>query len=279
MAGEFHLQYVTVLGLAHEHGLATQQDALLATGEYLLHHVARLRDVVFDHHVARSLARFVVRVENFRKAPRRFAHQGVRRIQDRLHGTVVLLQGDDVRGSIELPWKFEDVVDPRGAERVDGLRVIANHAQAAAIRLQGRENLRLQAVGILVFVHQHVVEALAHRLGAGRILHEQMPVEQQVVVVQQQLPLLGLDVSAKQSFQLRAPLRAPWILVGQGVLQGSTAIHAVRVNRQAGVLAWKSFADARASLLVAQHVEQVCGITAIQHGEVGTQAQRTRVAT
>jgi hypothetical protein len=85
------------------------------------------------------------------------------------------------------------------AEAVDGLGVVAHHGEAAAVGLHGQQDAGLQAVGVLVFVHQHVAEALAHlpgQLGSDHL----GPVEQQVVVVEHLLGLLGLHVGAEQGF-------------------------------------------------------------------------------
>ena len=45
------------------------------------------------------------------------------------------------------------------AERIDRLRVVADDGQAAAVGLERQQDRGLQAVGVLVFVDQHVIEA------------------------------------------------------------------------------------------------------------------------
>jgi hypothetical protein len=82
-------------------------------------------------------------------------------------------------------------VAPR--KRIDRLRVVADHGQAAAVGLHGQQDRGLQAVGVLVLVDQHVVERPPiSAASAGR--HHLRPVEQQVVVIEHLLRLLGLDV-------------------------------------------------------------------------------------
>jgi hypothetical protein len=56
----------------------------------------------------------------------------------------------------------------------------------------------LKPVGVLVFIDQHVVEALADMSGQGRVADHLRPVEQQVVVIEHPLGLLGLHVAREQ---------------------------------------------------------------------------------
>ena len=61
--------------------------------------------------------------------------------------------------------EVEDVANGRGAERIDRLGVVADHGEAAAAGLQRQQDRGLQAVGVLVFVDQHVIEAAADVVG------------------------------------------------------------------------------------------------------------------
>ena len=65
---------------------------------------------------------------------------------------------------------------------------------ASAGGLQCEQDRGLQAVGVLVFVDKHVIEATADIGGDGRIRHHLSPVKQQVVVIEDVLLLLGLGV-------------------------------------------------------------------------------------
>ena len=49
----------------------------------------------------------------------------------------------------------------RGAERVDRLRVVADHGEPLPVGLQRVQDLGLQHVGVLVLVDQHVIEVRA----------------------------------------------------------------------------------------------------------------------
>ena len=61
----------------------------------------------------------------------------------------------------ELTRKPQDVFDRRGAERIDRLRVVAHHGHALARGLEPQQDLGLQHVGVLVLVDQDVVEVRA----------------------------------------------------------------------------------------------------------------------
>ena len=122
--------------------------------------------------------------------------------------------------------EVQDVAHIGGAKAIDGLRIVADHGQAPAIRLQAEQDGGLQGVGILVLVDQHVIEVLAHLARQLRHLHQLAPVEQQIVVIEHLLALLGLDVGLEQVAQLVLPLRAPRELLEQHGFQGSRALTA-----------------------------------------------------
>jgi hypothetical protein len=66
-------------------------------------------------------------------------------------------------GGAKRPAKVEDVAHLRGAEGIDRLGVVADDGEPAAVRLQAEQDRRLQPVGVLVLVDQHMVEARRHR--------------------------------------------------------------------------------------------------------------------
>ena len=129
--------------------------------------------------------------------------------EDRLRRAVVAIERDDVGRRRELAREVEDVAHRRGAERIDRLRVVADDGEAAPVGLQRQQDRGLQAVGVLIFVDQHMVEAAADVVGERRIAHRLRPVEQQVVVIEHVLPLLGLDIGREQLLQLGCPAGAP----------------------------------------------------------------------
>ncbi len=60
----------------------------------------------------------------------------------------------------EVALELEDVADRRAAERVDRLVGVAHHAQLAGLADQLLDQRVLRVVGVLVFVDEHVLEAL-----------------------------------------------------------------------------------------------------------------------
>ena len=112
-------------------------------------------------------------------------------------------------GGLNCAGKVENVAHRRGAERIDRLGVVADDRQAAAAGLQRQQDRGLQPVGVLVFVDQDVVEAAADVVGELGIADRLRPVEQQVVVIENVLRLLGLDIGGEQLAQLRRPAGAP----------------------------------------------------------------------
>ena len=94
--------------------------------------------------------------------------------------------------------KPEDVLDRRGAKRIDRLRIVADDGDAVAVRPQALQDFGLQHVRVLVLVDQDVVELAADVGGERDRRHHRVPVEQQVVVVERLIGQLLLDVRAVQ---------------------------------------------------------------------------------
>ncbi len=243
----------------------------------MLDDVERLRLIVLHGDVHRLADRGLVRAQLLLILPRAVAHQHVGRVEDRLHRAIVLLQLDDLRRRREALGKFQDVVDRRRAERVDRLRIVADDAHTHAVRLHRVHDLRLQRIRVLVFVDQHVLEAPADLAGDPLFLHEDVPVQQQVVVVEQLLRVLDLDVAAEQLRQLVAPVAAPGKYLFERLCQRMAAVDAVGVDRQARVLAREPLLFLGETELLAQEVQQVRGIAAVEHRERRLQPDHLRV--
>jgi hypothetical protein len=166
-----------------------------------------------------------------------------------------------------VPGKVEDVADVGAAEAVDALGVVSHHGEAAAVGLHGQQDGGLQAVGVLVFIHQHVAEALAHVPGQRRFGHHLRPVEQKVVVVEHLLGLLGLYVGAEQGLQVTFPACTPGKAAEEHFRQGRAGIHGSRVDGQAGALEGKTLALCRQPQFVTNQVHQIGGVFPVVDGE------------
>jgi hypothetical protein len=180
-------------------------------------------------------------------------------------------------GRREALRKAQHVADLGRAEGIDRLRVVAHHRDAAPVGLQRVQDAGLQPVGVLEFVDQHVVEAGAHRTRHRRFLQGQVPVQQQVVVVQHTLRLLGLGVGAEQPVQVGLPFGAPRVVGGQHLGQRLCAVERARQDGHAGAR------QREAALAVVQvepgaHLgQQFLGVAAVDDAEVRRQAELGRM--
>ena len=97
---------------------------------------------------------------------------------------VVLFQFDHF-GVGKIFFKIEDIADVRPAPAVDGLIVVANHAEIALLAREQAHQFVLRGVGVLILVHQYVVKAVSiiveHRRLAGQQFQR---FEQQIVKVE-----------------------------------------------------------------------------------------------
>ncbi len=156
----------------------------------------------------------------------------------------------------------------RGApERIDRLGIVAHHHHAAPVRLHAGDDRRLQAVGVLVLVDQHMVEQVAQfrpQLGVGRHLR---PEQQKVVVVEHVLFLLGIDVGAEQRLQFCFPFVAPREGTLQYQRQRVAAVDHARIDRQAGSLQRETLLGLGQADVVPHHAHQVLGVAAVVDGE------------
>ncbi len=152
------------------------------------------------------------------------------------------------------------------------MRVVADHHHPAPVRPQRHEDRCLQPVGVLIFVDQDVVEAAADVCGDLRLLQHRGEIEQQVVVVEHALALLGLRIGPEQAGELFPPAGAP----GEGLLQNRVEfrllVDRARIDRQARRLCRKALLRVRQLELVADQVHQVGRILAVMDGEVGVEA-------
>jgi hypothetical protein len=192
--------------------------------------------------------------------------------EDRIGRAVVAVERDDIGRRVERVRKIEDVADRRGAEGIDRLGVVPDHGQADAAGFHRHQDRRLQAVGVLVFVDEDVVETAADILRNRRLAHHLRPVEQEVVVIQHVLGLLGLDIGGEQFAQLRFPGRAPGEIEFQHLVQRRFGIHRTGIDLHTRALGRKPVLGLREAGFVAHQVHQVGGIFPVVDGEVVVEA-------
>ncbi len=170
--------------------------------------------------------------------------------------------------------KVENVAHRRGPEGIDRLGVVAHDGQALAARLERQQDGGLQAVGVLIFVDQHMIEAGRELGGDRRIEHHVGPIEQEVVVIQHVLALLGLDIGGEQRPQFVFPVRAPWEGRAQHLVERGLRVHGARIDRQAGSLGRKPLLGLGETDVVADQIDQVGRILAIVNRERTVEADR-----
>ena len=94
--------------------------------------------------------------------------------------------------------EVQDVAHRGGPEGVDRLGIVADHGQPAPVGLDPLQDGGLDGVGVLVLVDQDEVEPapqIGRDLGHG---HHLLPPQQEIVIVQDALALLGVDIGAEQ---------------------------------------------------------------------------------
>ena len=122
------------------------------------------------------------------------------------------------RARRELAGKVEDVSHCRGTKGIDRLRIVADHGQPRAVRDQCEQDRGLQPVGVLILIHQDVVEIGPHLSGDAGYFDGLAPIQQQIIVIEYAVALLGGDVGGKEALQRAFPLVAPRVGLGQGFL-------------------------------------------------------------
>ena len=122
-----------------------------------------------------------------------------------------------------------------------------------------------------------MVEAPAKMRGDLRLGGHLRPVEQQIVVIEHVLRLLGLDIAGEQLLQLFGPARAPGKHRTQNFAERRLRIDGARIDRKTGALGRKAGFGLRQSELVPDEVHQVGGILAVVDGEGGIEANLQRI--
>ncbi len=73
--------------------------------------------------------------------------------------------------------EIENVTHGRRAKRIDGLRIIADHRKPLAVWLESQKDGRLKPIGVLIFIHQDMIEPLSNIGGDGWLHHHLRPIE------------------------------------------------------------------------------------------------------
>ena len=223
-AGEFDFERPAVMRGAEQHRLLLQRRAALAVLQDAFDDVAGLVGLVADADEMRPLGRIAVGPKVLGEPLGREIDHAIGGRKDRLRRAIIAIERDDLGGRTELIGKVENVADSRGAERIDRLRVVADDGEAAPTGLQRQQDRGLEAVGVLIFVDEDMIESAADVVGKGRVADGLRPIEQKIIVIEDVLPLLGLDIGREQVAQLGRPGGAPWKEVSSTSSSGSSAL-------------------------------------------------------
>ncbi|MHC2462540.1 hypothetical protein ACVIHD_001552 [Bradyrhizobium embrapense] len=244
-----------------------QQRAFLTVGQHLLDDVTGLVGFIADRDEQRLAGRGPIGPQVLGEAFLGERDHAIGGRQDRLRRAVVAVERDDLGGRAELAREVEDVSHGGGAERVDRLCVVADDGEPASGRLEREQDGGLQAVGVLIFVDHHMVEAAADLFCERRIRHHLRPVEQEVVIIEHVLALLRFDIGREQLLQLAGPAGAPREELAQHGLDRHLRVDAARIDRKAGAFGRKPAFGAGEAEIVADQVDQVGGVLTVMDRE------------
>ncbi len=169
VARELHLQFHGVIVGAVEDGNLVQIDAFLAQIEDALRDEERLLVRVGKRDEAGLQPRvFAHGLEVFLELPHVAGDGGICHLQDRGDAAVVRLDLVNFCGGIAF-GEIEDVLEICPAPRVDRLRIVANNHHVAMMRGKHVDEVGLDFIGVLVFIHEEELELPLVMLGDRRI--------------------------------------------------------------------------------------------------------------
>src|SRR6476619_5604958 len=108
-----------------------------------------------------------------------------------------------------MPGKIQDVAHSRRPKRIDRLRIVSDNREAVSLRLESEQYRSLKAVGVLILIHQDMIEAGRKILRNWTLDCHLSPVEQEIVIIEHVLTLFCFDVGAKEIAKFCFPLDAP----------------------------------------------------------------------
>ncbi len=116
-----------------------------------------------------------------------------------------------------------------------------------------------------------MVETAADILGEPRIAHGLRPVQQEIVIIEHVLTLLGVDIGGEQLPQFHSPAGAPGKRQAQHLLDRALGVDAARVDGKTRALGREPLFGFRKSLFVPDQVHQVGGIFTVVDREGGVE--------
>ena len=182
---------------------------------------------------------------------------GVGQVQDGLGAAVILLQLDDP-GAGEQVGKIHDVAEIGATEGIDGLGVVPHRHDVLMGVGQKLHQLGLEPVGVLVFVHHQVAEAVGQAAAHVLVLHQQAPaLQQQVVIVQEGVAALFVLVGRGHFGQVFALVQELGVVPGEQEIQGQVLINHRPQNLGHGLLPGKRPGELFKAQALFKQVEEI----------------------
>ena len=153
------------------------------------------------------LARVALRVALLLHTARVALDDRVGGIHDGLRRAVVLLELKGLRRGVVLA-EGEDVLNLRATERVDTLGIVAHHAHPAVLHREAADDDILRIVGVLILIHEDVLELLLIlRQHLGAVAQQDVGLQQQVIEIHRTICLaaaaiLHIDIAELGHLQL-----------------------------------------------------------------------------
>ena len=169
------------------------------------HHKARLAGIAQGGYKPDRFAPFLAGKQRFTERFCGMGQQAVGYLQHGLGGAVVFFQADEARTG-KNSGKVKNIAHISPAKGVDGLRLVAHghHIAGGAVFRPGQQphNAGLHQVGVLIFVHKNMAEALAQAGGGSFVLTQQgLKLKEQVVIVHEAffapIGIVGIAQSAQ----------------------------------------------------------------------------------
>src|SRR5918992_6114226 len=148
---QFDLEIERMKAGAKQYGHVPQRHPLFAQLQYLLANKLRLCLFAAGLHQPRPWTDALAGEQTLLVAFGGALNDLVGKIQNRLGAAIVFLQLDDSRRG-EVLGKIHDVAKVGAAKGIDALSVVAYHGNVVVGCRKQPDNLRLQVIGILIFI-------------------------------------------------------------------------------------------------------------------------------
>ncbi len=198
---------------------------------------------------------------------------GVRERQDLGRGAVVAGQPEGLRLGIALR-EAEDVLEGGAAERVDRLGVVADDGHVLLDLRHAVDDLPLEAVRVLVFVDEDVVEGRA-QLGRrrGDLVEELLPQKQQIVVVDGVGLTLALAIALEHRDDVGLELGEVGRVLGEHLSEGAAGVDREGVEIEQHVALGETALERRDLAVRRRGLEHLASVLGIEDREVGRQPE------